>query len=190
MADRCPLCGREFDITIRRTSCDGQEVCVICKKEIDAAEDKAAAIENIKNRRLELQSAAANILDFDLMDPETAAKAKKDFNEAKKSFLCTTGNKFEGYKITDYIGITSGQSALGCGFLTGLSFALSDFTGAENTVINDKLQKAKEIALDRLIFSCLKLGANAVLGVDIEIMNLSSSGIIIVSANGTAVKIE
>jgi uncharacterized protein YbjQ (UPF0145 family) len=103
--------------------------------------------------------------------------------------LLTSGYNFEGYAIKKYLGICSGEFVLGTGWLSSLEAGLSDLFGVGSDLYAGKLRQAKEAALENLERFAKKLGANAVIGVDID-YNVFSADLIAVSANGTAVYIE
>ena len=173
MAKNCEVCGREFDALYPKTGFEGHEVCKVCKTKLQKSDEpfektKEAVCEELK--RCE--------------DPFTGL----EIIEESKGFPATTDYGFEGFKITDYLGLTGGEVALGTGFMTDMYAGLSDFFGTECLSLTDKVRSAKEVAQAKLIQNCKKLGANAVIGVDFEVC--SSNYLIIVSANGTAVKIE
>ncbi len=101
----------------------------------------------------------------------------------------TTGYDFHGYVITDYLGIFSGECVLGTGFVSELSASFSDLFGTTSDAFSEKLEKAKEHALDRLKRNCLAHDANAVIGVDFDYITFGNNMIGVV-ANGTAVEIR
>ncbi len=108
---------------------------------------------------------------------------------AEEGFITTTSPQIEGYKITEYIHVISGEVVLGTGFLTDISGTVHDFLGTRSGKYENKLGEAKDYALNRVISRALDLGANAIIGVDFDITILGSN-MIVVSANGTAVCIE
>lgn len=109
--------------------------------------------------------------------------------EARKKMLFTNSFNFEGYKITEYIKLVSGEVVLGSGFLSELSAQVNDFLGSNSTEFERKLSKAKMVAQNKMIADAETVGANAIIAIDFDIMTLAGN-IIVVSANGTAVKIE
>lgn len=113
--------------------------------------------------------------------------AKKE--EIKRNFKQTTGYDFEGYKIVEYLGIHSGEVVLGTGIISEFSASISDLFGNASVTMASKLTNAKNAALSKLIDNCVNCNANAVIGVDIDIMTLGAN-MIVACANGTAVKIE
>lgn len=108
--------------------------------------------------------------------------------EDLKNHLLTTGYNFEGYQITDYLGVISGQSALGTGAFSGISAGVNSFLGTESSYYGMRLIEAKESATkDMILYSIIK-EANAIIGIDFDYIIVD--GLISVIANGTAVKIK
>lgn len=105
------------------------------------------------------------------------------------NILTTTGFNFEGYRITAYLGIITGESVLGTGFLSSFNAGWSDIFGTHSQKYQEKLKKAKDDALILLRKEADDVGANAVIGVDLD-YNTFSADIIGVIASGTAVRIE
>ncbi len=173
MAKNCEICQREFDALYPKTSFEKHEVCKVCKKRLETSgknfdEIKAEVIEELKK--------CDDFVDYNsLLD-------------RMKGFPATTGMTFEGYRITEYLGVTGGETALGTGLYTDFASAIYDITGTESPELTNKIRKAKDFALAKLIDNSKKLGANAVIGVNFELTTVNS--ILIASANGTAVRIE
>lgn len=103
--------------------------------------------------------------------------------------LMTTGYRFEGFTIEQYLGVFSGECALGTGFLSSLDSDISDFLGTNSQLYSEKLKKAKESALRMLEEETLQAGGNAVVGLSVSYI-MFSRDIIGVIANGTAVKVR
>jgi uncharacterized protein YbjQ (UPF0145 family) len=106
-----------------------------------------------------------------------------------EKLLITSGFNFEGYRITDYLDYCSGECALGTGFLSSLGASFADFTGGNSTLYSDKLNKARNIALEGLMHQARIIGANALIGVTVNYTAFSADIMGVVS-NGTAVRIE
>lgn len=103
--------------------------------------------------------------------------------------LMTTGYNFDGYSINKYLGVFSGECALGTGFLSSFGSDISDILGKNSKSYADKLRQAKEYALEQLQEQTIQAGGNAILGLSIN-YTMFSRDIIGVIANGTAVKID
>lgn len=124
------------------------------------------------------------------------AKVERNIFKEKKKYvdlsnmsthMLTTGYNFEGYEISEYLGVISGQSALGSGAFSGLSASTSNFLGTESSYFGNRLIESKESATRELIVSSLMKGGNAIIGIDFDYIIIE--GLITVIANGTSVKI-
>lgn len=124
---------------------------------------------------------------------ENLLQAKEMMNQARLLQLSqvkvTTGYNFENYKIIDYKDIVSGEIVLGTGIISEIGAQLGDILGTTASGYEGKLAKGKSAALQIIKNRAVNLGANAIIGVDFDIMTIGNN-MIVVSANGTAVKIE
>lgn len=114
-------------------------------------------------------------------------------NENEKSIIVnhmiTTSNSFEGYRITKYLGLVSGEVVLGTGFLSEMSAGLSDFFGGQSASFAKKIKQAKKAAESKLIENVVEQGGNAVIGVEFDYITLGMN-MIGVCVNGTAVIVQ
>jgi len=105
--------------------------------------------------------------------------------------IITTTNNIEGKKIVKYLGIVTGEAILGANIIRDLFAAVRDVVGGRAASYEKELNKARETALDELEDWADELGANAVVGVDLDYESFGqSNGMIMVSATGTAVLVE
>lgn len=125
------------------------------------------------------------------------AKIERGILEERKKYvdlsdmhthMLTTGYNFEGYEISEYLGVISGQSALGSGAFSGLSASANNFLGTESSYFGNRLIESKESATRELIVSSLMKGGNAIIGIDFDYVIIER--LITVIANGTCVKIK
>jgi uncharacterized protein YbjQ (UPF0145 family) len=102
--------------------------------------------------------------------------------------IVTTTPSVEGHAITRYCGVVAGEAILGANFFKDMFAGIRDIVGGRSGTYERELQKAREIALRELQERAAELGANAVVGVDLdyEVMG-QSNGMLMVSASGTAV---
>lgn len=101
--------------------------------------------------------------------------------------LSTTPN-LEGRKITRYCGIVAGEAVLGANVFKDLFASIRDVVGGRSGTYEKELRKARQIALDELAEQAREMGANAVVGIDIDYEVLGEkNGMLMVSASGTAV---
>lgn len=113
----------------------------------------------------------------------------QQYEQLSATFLSTTGYNFEGYIIEEYLGIVDGQAVLGTGVLSEIFANISDTFGTESNAFSKKMREAKKLAFDDMQKEALYKGANAIIGLDIDITTIGNN-MIAVSANATAVKIK
>ena len=103
----------------------------------------------------------------------------------------TTTPNIEGKRVTKYLGIVAGEAILGANLFKDLFAGIRDLVGGRSATYEKELQRARDIALEELRQRAQDLGANAVIGIDIdyEIMG-KENGMLMVSASGTAVMVE
>ena len=102
--------------------------------------------------------------------------------------LLTTTPSIEGKRITQYCGIVNGEAILGANIFKDLFAGIRDLVGGRSATYERELQKAREIALKELEERAQELGANAVVGIDLDYEVLGrENGMLMVSASGTAV---
>jgi uncharacterized protein YbjQ (UPF0145 family) len=105
--------------------------------------------------------------------------------------IITTTPSIEGRKITDYKGITFGEVISGVNFMKDFAASLSNFFGGRSGSYEGELIEAREAAIREMQKRAATLGANAVVGVDIDYEVLGQGGnMLMVTASGTAVVVE
>ena len=103
----------------------------------------------------------------------------------------TTTPGIEGKRITTYFGIVTGEAILGANVFKDLFAGIRDIVGGRSATYEAELQRARDIAITELQQRAKSLGANAVVGVDLDYEVLgSNNGMLMVSASGTAVLVE
>lgn len=122
-------------------------------------------------------------------EPSKLDRNMEDIIKRNANHLLTSGYNFEGYKIVSYYGIVSGEVVMGTGFLSEFSASINDFLGSTSEEFSEKIVKAKEIAISKMINVSCARGGNAVIGVDFDYTAFANN-MIAVSANGTSVTIE
>lgn len=101
--------------------------------------------------------------------------------------LTTTGN-VDGHRVTAYHGIVVGEAIMGANIVRDFFASITDMVGGRSGAYESKLQEARETALRELGERSSRLGANAVIGVDLDYEVVGES-MLMVSASGTAVTI-
>lgn len=105
--------------------------------------------------------------------------------------IITTTQGLEGKRIVKYLGVITGEAILGANIFRDLFASIRDIVGGRSASYERELGKAREIALSELEDWAEELGANAVVGVDVDYESFGqSNGMMMVSATGTAVLIE
>jgi uncharacterized protein YbjQ (UPF0145 family) len=100
----------------------------------------------------------------------------------------TTTPSLEGRRIVRYCGIVVGEAILGANVFKDMFAGLRDLVGGRSATYEKELQRAREIALEELAQRALELGANAVVGIDLDYEVLGAqNGMLMVSVSGTAV---
>jgi uncharacterized protein YbjQ (UPF0145 family) len=105
--------------------------------------------------------------------------------------IITTTPSVEGKKIVKYLGIVSSEAVVGANIFRDLFASIRDIVGGRTASYESVLRGAKESALKELQENAAELGANAVVGIDLDYETVGSNGsMLMVSASGTAVVIE
>ncbi len=105
--------------------------------------------------------------------------------------IVTTTPNIEGKRIVKYIGVVTGEAILGANIFRDMFAAVRDIVGGRSAAYERELSKAREIALEDLEDWAQELGANAVVGVDIDYESFGqTNGMMMVAITGTAVVIE
>ncbi|MBK1613618.1 hypothetical protein CKO44_09060 [Rubrivivax gelatinosus] len=105
--------------------------------------------------------------------------------------ILTTTPSVEGRKVSRYCGIVTGEAILGANLFKDLFAGIRDIVGGRSATYERELQRARDIALAELEERARAVGANAVIGVDLDYEVLGQgNGMLMVSASGTAVVLE
>ncbi len=105
--------------------------------------------------------------------------------------IISTTPTLEGHQIVDYKGIVVGEAILGANLFKDLFAGIRDIIGGRSGAYEKELAKARSIALEELREHALSLGANAVVGVDLDYEVVGpNGGMLMVSVSGTAVVIR
>ena len=107
------------------------------------------------------------------------------------NILVTTTPSIEGRRITRYYGIVSGETIIGANLFRDFFASIRDIVGGRSGSYEEVLREAKETALREMQEQAAALGANAVIGVDLDYETVGESGsMLMVTAAGTAVGME
>lgn len=103
--------------------------------------------------------------------------------------IISTTPSIEGKKIIKYLGIVMGEAVLGANIFKDLFARITDIVGGRSAAYESELQQAREIALKELEEKAKALGANAVVGIDLDYETIGQS-MLMVNASGTAVIVK
>jgi len=107
--------------------------------------------------------------------------------------IVTTTNAVEGQPVQQYLGIVTGEAILGANIFRDLFAGIRDIVGGRSAAYEQELRKAKAIAIEEMSQQARDVGANAVVGVDLDYETIqvgSGGGMLMVSASGTAVLVS
>ena len=103
--------------------------------------------------------------------------------------LVTTTNTIEGKRISRYFGIVSGETIIGANVFRDFMASIRDFFGGRSGSDEKIFREAKETALQEMQQQAQLMGANAIIGVDLDYETVGES-MLMVTAAGTAVLLE
>lgn len=108
------------------------------------------------------------------------------------SITVTTTNTIEGRRITAYLGLVVGETILGANMFKDLFAGIRNIVGGRSGAYEEELGNARALALGDLRTAARELGANAVVGIDIdyEVITMGNGNMLMVSISGTAVRTE
>ena len=107
--------------------------------------------------------------------------------------IVTTTSVLSGREVSEYHGLVSGEAILGANIFRDFFAGIRDIVGGRSGAYEKALREAKEIALREMQDEAKRLGANAVIGVDLDYENITvgdGGGMLMVSASGTAVTVR
>ena len=104
--------------------------------------------------------------------------------------IVTTTNTIEGKKIKEYHGIVTGETIIGANIFKDFFASIRDVVGGRSGSYEKVLREAKDTAIKEMKEMALALGADAVIGVDLDYETISNKGMLMVTASGTAVTFE
>lgn len=105
--------------------------------------------------------------------------------------ILTTTPTVEGRTIVEYKGVVFGEVIVGVNFLKDFAASIRDIVGGRSNTYEQELVNARATAMEELAQRARVMGADAVVGIDIDYEVLGQSGgMLMVTASGTAVKLE
>ena len=105
--------------------------------------------------------------------------------------LLTTTPNIQGREITQYFGIVSGETIIGANLFKDFFAGIRDIVGGRASSYESVLREAKESALQEMSDQAERMGANAVIGIDLDYETVGANGsMLMVTAAGTAVRYQ
>lgn len=103
--------------------------------------------------------------------------------------IMTTTNNLEGKVINQYLGIITGEAILGANIFKDFFTGIRDIVGGRSASYEKELKEARRIAFSELEEKAFQLGANAIIGIDVDYETIGDTGsMLMVSVTGTAVQ--
>lgn len=106
--------------------------------------------------------------------------------------IITTTPNIEGRRVVEYLGLVDGEAIMGANIFADLFAGIRNVIGGRSAAYKKELRKAKEIALKEMEQEAASLGADAVVGVDLDYETITfeqGGSMLMVTASGTAVKL-
>ena len=105
--------------------------------------------------------------------------------------LLTTTNTIEGKEITQYFGIVTGETIIGANVFRDFFASIRDIVGGRAGSYEEVLRKTKDTALQDMSQQAAAMGANAVIGIDLDYETVGDTGsMLMVTAAGTAIRYQ
>lgn len=111
--------------------------------------------------------------------------------EGAASMITTTTDGVDGKQVTQYLGVVSGEAIMGTNIFRDMFASVRDVVGGRSGGYEKALKEGKDTAMQDMIEEAQLLGADAIVGIDLdyEVIGGDKRTLLMVSANGTAVKL-
>jgi uncharacterized protein YbjQ (UPF0145 family) len=104
--------------------------------------------------------------------------------------LMSTTTAIEGRPVSRYLGVVTGEAIIGANVFRDMFAAVRDIVGGRSATYERALTEARDVALKEMEARAQELGANGVIGIDLDYEVLGrANGMLMVSVSGTAVVI-
>jgi len=102
----------------------------------------------------------------------------------------STTPTLEGKTISQYLGVVTGEAILGANIVKDFFAGIRDIVGGRAAGYEKELQKARVIAFEEMDEQANDLGANAILGIDLDYETVGGGSMLMVAISGTAVVVD
>lgn len=183
----CPKCRQQVESTF--------EVCWNCGTAMDGTEDPSftRAEDETQPEPSRLAHAITEDPAFSRVEEEaiTARPPRARQAQRERKIIITTTPSVEGQQIKRYCGLVTGEAIMGANIVKDFFASITDIVGGRSSAYEGELREAREIALAELEQAAFDLGANAVVGVDLDYETIGQgNSMLMVCASGTAVLTE
>ena len=104
--------------------------------------------------------------------------------------ILSTTPQIEGCNIREYKGVVTGETIIGANFVKDIMASVRDFVGGRSASYEKVLRQAKDIAMNEMMQRAQEMGANAIMGIDIDYETIGQgNSMLMVATSGTAVVI-
>ena len=104
--------------------------------------------------------------------------------------IISTTPTIQGKEITEYKGLVTGEAILGANIVRDFFAGVRDIVGGRSEAYEKELAKAREIAMQEMTERAQELGADAIIGIDLDYETIGGGGMLMVAISGTAVKLS
>lgn len=105
--------------------------------------------------------------------------------------IMTTTNNLDKREVKRYLGIVTGEAILGANIFKDFFAGIRDIVGGRSGAYEKELQSARKIAFEELEMKAESVGANAIIGIDLDYETIGANGsMLMVTVSGTAVVAE
>ncbi len=105
------------------------------------------------------------------------------------NIIVTTTPTVEGKNIVSYVGIVHADVIIGVNIISDILAGIRDIVGGRSASYEQKLIEGKDLAMKEIVDEALKLGADAVVGIDFDYETVGAKGsMLMINVSGTAVK--
>lgn len=104
--------------------------------------------------------------------------------------ILSTTPQIEGRTIREYKGVVTGETIIGANIVKDFFAGIRDIVGGRSASYEEVLREAKDTAMQEMVTRAQQMGANAIVGIDIDYETIGANGsMLMVAASGTAVVI-
>jgi uncharacterized protein YbjQ (UPF0145 family) len=104
--------------------------------------------------------------------------------------IITTTHTIENQPVQQYLGIVTGETIIGANFIKDFFAGIRDIVGGRSGSYEKVLREAKDSAMKEMVERANELGANAIVGIDLDYETVGpNGGMLMVTASGTAIRV-